>query len=453
MFFKRAVPFFAFLTSVGFLLSVSLAPVFAQVVPPTGSTKTAPVEQGTPETPPEDTINPRISSRPPGLTFDAVQYQGEGVLRSSQLAQYIASMYRYGIGISAIAAVIMTVYGGFRYLIGASLGDIKAGKKIIQDAIAGMLIVLGAYLILATVNPATVNPRPIQLQVVIGSDSVNDAAARDAETPGGGGPHSLCRENLRVIRPHTYCAACSNVPCGMATPSTPDAACMALIGPCGGTFGRFLDALTEHCQVKRFDWLESLDGGTFGILHYTEDNFAGLMQQLQNKDAAAYGRVLAAGHNQPVTAAALCAANRSSRGFVCNADYLAMLRTALREPAFTRVQLDNAYAQFTRRMSGASSHFQSPFGQIMWAIVSNNPGSCGASFSNVIAACPAFNGNDENAKIECFLQKYVELGCRGGVVSAGRRARAIRSWLQGTSRSPGASPPPSLAAVTACIPQ
>ncbi|MCR4256843.1 MAG: hypothetical protein NUW08_04010, partial [Candidatus Uhrbacteria bacterium] len=40
-------------------------------------------------------------------------------------------------------------------LVGASIGDIQAGKKIIVDAIVGMLIVLGAYTILSTINPAT----------------------------------------------------------------------------------------------------------------------------------------------------------------------------------------------------------------------------------------------------------------------------------------------------------
>lgn len=282
-----------------------------------------------------------------------------------------------------------------------------------------------------------------------------EAGMAEAASLGTGeGPSSYCRDNLRVVRPGVYCATCgSEVPCGMHTPPTPDAACLALIGPCGGMFGHFLDGLTERCQVKRFDWLEGLDGGTFGILHYTENDFAGLLHQLQERDPAAYERVRLAGHNAEVTNASVCSAQRTDGGFICNPDMRAMMRVALHEPSFTKVQLAEAYRQYQRRMAGASNHFRSPFGQLMWAIASNNPGSCHASFSNVIAACPAFSGSDENAKIECFLQKFEELGCRGGVASAGRRVIAIRHWLRDVSRVPGAiAPAPDLPALEACIP-
>ena len=146
-------------------------------------------QPATPTPPPanaEPIITPQLSARPPGLQFDAVTRSG-GQLRNSQLAQYIATMYRYGVGIVAIAAIIMTVYGGFRYLIGSSMGDIAAGKKIIQDAIAGMLLVLGAYLILQTVNPAVLGFKSIDLKIVT-PESLDDGAVdghpmRDTDTP------------------------------------------------------------------------------------------------------------------------------------------------------------------------------------------------------------------------------------------------------------------------------
>ena len=147
--------------------------------------------QQTAATPPlpansEPIVTPQLSAHPPGLQFDAVTRSG-GQLRSSQLAQYIATMYRYGVGIVAIAAIIMTVYGGFRYLIGSSMGDIAAGKKIIQDAIAGMLLVLGAYLILQTVNPAVLGFKSIDLKIVM-PESLDDGAPdghpmRDSDEP------------------------------------------------------------------------------------------------------------------------------------------------------------------------------------------------------------------------------------------------------------------------------
>lgn len=90
-----------------------------------------------------------------------------GVTQVAGLPDYINVAYRYLVTVVLVVAIVMVVYGGFRYLVGASIGDIQAGKKIIVDAIVGMLIVLGAYTILSTVNPATTllsfdPPEPIE---------------------------------------------------------------------------------------------------------------------------------------------------------------------------------------------------------------------------------------------------------------------------------------------------
>jgi|GEM_PF-2607178 len=78
-----------------------------------------------------------------------------GITEVNGLADYINVAYRYMVSIVLVVAIVMTVYGGFRYLFGASMGSVQAGKDIIRDALIGMLLVLGAYTILSTVNPAT----------------------------------------------------------------------------------------------------------------------------------------------------------------------------------------------------------------------------------------------------------------------------------------------------------
>lgn len=82
------------------------------------------------------------------------------------LAQYLSAVYNYLLGIVVIAAAIMIVYGGFRYILGSSFGDIKHAKQTITDAIIGLFLVFGAYTILAVLNPATVGFAPTALQVV-----------------------------------------------------------------------------------------------------------------------------------------------------------------------------------------------------------------------------------------------------------------------------------------------
>jgi hypothetical protein len=129
----------------------------------------------TPDAHPFVSITPELGSPIPGVTLSPATKNGT-VVNAPFLAEYVNGVYRYLIGISLIAAIVMTVYGGFRYLVGSSLGDVKSGKKIITDAIAGMLIVLGAYMILNTINPATLNLSILQLSYVNFQDLVFENA-------------------------------------------------------------------------------------------------------------------------------------------------------------------------------------------------------------------------------------------------------------------------------------
>lgn len=114
---------------------------------PSGSAGETPERPFTP-------ITPRLGVPIPGLSLSAPT-ESSGQISIPFLVEYINGVYRYLVGIVLVVAVVMVVYGGFRYLVGASYGEINRGKEIIRDAIVGMLIVLGAYVILQTVNPAT----------------------------------------------------------------------------------------------------------------------------------------------------------------------------------------------------------------------------------------------------------------------------------------------------------
>ncbi len=90
----------------------------------------------------------------------------DGVTVVSDLGNYIAVIYKYAIGLAATAAVIMIVYGGFRYLLGSAMSEVGEGKQIIQDALIGLLLVLGSYMILSTVNPNTLSLKLPNIQPV-----------------------------------------------------------------------------------------------------------------------------------------------------------------------------------------------------------------------------------------------------------------------------------------------
>ena len=70
------------------------------------------------------------------------------------IGQYIATAYQFGIGVAMILAVVMMMIGGVRYLVaGGDAGAVTKAKANISDAIMGLALALGSYLILNTVNP------------------------------------------------------------------------------------------------------------------------------------------------------------------------------------------------------------------------------------------------------------------------------------------------------------
>ncbi len=109
---------------------------------------------------------PELGVKIPGLDFSNIRQVENGSLLIPFLAQYISAGYRYLIGVGVIAAIIMVMYGGFRYMVGSAMGDVKRGKKIILDAVLGLVLILSAYLILQTVNPATLNLDAVRVPLV-----------------------------------------------------------------------------------------------------------------------------------------------------------------------------------------------------------------------------------------------------------------------------------------------
>lgn len=78
-----------------------------------------------------------------------------GQEQTSDLVEYLNSIYTFGIAISAILALFMVTLGGFRYIISSAGNASKAGdaKDMIFSAIYGLILALVAWLILFVINP------------------------------------------------------------------------------------------------------------------------------------------------------------------------------------------------------------------------------------------------------------------------------------------------------------
>ena len=70
-----------------------------------------------------------------------------------QLSRYLNTMLTIFIGICAVLAVVMIVLGGIEYMTSELPGNKENGKEKIRNAVFGLLLALGAWLILYTINP------------------------------------------------------------------------------------------------------------------------------------------------------------------------------------------------------------------------------------------------------------------------------------------------------------
>lgn len=71
----------------------------------------------------------------------------------ADLASYIPGLFNLIIGLAAVVAVAYIIYGGFLYITTDAIMGKEEGKKHINNAIYGLIMISVAWLILYTINP------------------------------------------------------------------------------------------------------------------------------------------------------------------------------------------------------------------------------------------------------------------------------------------------------------
>lgn len=130
------------------------------------------------------TAAPTLATAPQTFNYTPME-QIPGYGAPSDFFDYIAVLYRFGIGAVGIAALIMLAIGGFMYITSAgNNASMEKAKGVITDAIVGLLLAVSAYILLYTINPDLVKlKRPVPAQVPLPS-----AVAPPAGAPGVTGP-------------------------------------------------------------------------------------------------------------------------------------------------------------------------------------------------------------------------------------------------------------------------
>lgn len=95
-----------------------------------------------------------------------LQYPIGGVTTINGLKNFIGLIFNYGMGAIIIAAALLFMYGGFRYMFSAVANDIQTAKTIMVDSLAGLALGLGAYAILANINVNTTILRSYKVPMI-----------------------------------------------------------------------------------------------------------------------------------------------------------------------------------------------------------------------------------------------------------------------------------------------
>lgn len=85
---------------------------------------------------------------------------------------YILYLYRFSFSFAAALAVVMIILGGFQYALSDSIFTKSEASSRIKNAVVGLLMLLGSYLILETIDPrlvevkSTLDPVEVDIQKI-----------------------------------------------------------------------------------------------------------------------------------------------------------------------------------------------------------------------------------------------------------------------------------------------
>ncbi|MEK7620310.1 MAG: C39 family peptidase [Patescibacteria group bacterium] len=111
-------------------------------------------------------LTPTLSVDIPTITFSDGRIEDD-VLKVNYLGDYIAGIYKYLLGISTTIAIVMIMVGGLQWSLGGQSPEaIGKAKTRIKNAVTGLVLLLGTYVILFTVNPQLIGLQFPELEVI-----------------------------------------------------------------------------------------------------------------------------------------------------------------------------------------------------------------------------------------------------------------------------------------------
>jgi len=89
-----------------------------------------------------------------------------GVTTVTGIRGFVNATFRFLIGAAIIAAAVMFVWAGVKYIWGSSLGSITSAKDTMVNAVIGLILIFSSTMILNTLNPGTTSYGALDIYMI-----------------------------------------------------------------------------------------------------------------------------------------------------------------------------------------------------------------------------------------------------------------------------------------------
>lgn len=112
------------------------------------------------------TLFKQLTDNEAGIAYSLIEEGDHKTLYINWIGLYLGGLYRFGIYIAAILAIVMIMIGGFLWLTSAgNSSQVGTAQSYITSALVGLFLLLAAHLLLYTINPALVRLKPIAVRL------------------------------------------------------------------------------------------------------------------------------------------------------------------------------------------------------------------------------------------------------------------------------------------------
>lgn len=130
-------------------------------------------------------VRPTLQVEIPTLKFsDTIVQRTDGTpteVSIPWIGEYLAAIYRFAVPVGAILATIIIMIGGVIWLTSGGANRLSTAKEWIGNAVIGLVLLVGSYVILNLVNPDLVRFRALQVRIVA-PDEITEESEDEAVT-------------------------------------------------------------------------------------------------------------------------------------------------------------------------------------------------------------------------------------------------------------------------------